>query len=215
MADTDRIADIQARTDAATKGPWLSGQMLQTPNTVASLDGPIAVFGGSQQDRDDTEFTAHARDDIPWLLDRLEQARRIAVTLENENARLLAELAKYVGVEPTIAEEMQHLRRCLNAVYDLCDDATQQAKRWETPLPVPEWVAAVQRAADGDRPDDPADTRRRIYIDGQGAAWVGVRYLEDTLYIAPFSGTYLADEGDLADVVAERTGGLREIGRTR
>ncbi|MFF6847060.1 MULTISPECIES: hypothetical protein [Streptomyces] len=93
--------------------------------------------------------------DANWLVDQLEQARRIAVELENENARLADERAKYVGKEPTIAEEMQHLNRCLNAVYDLCEQAKENAGRWETPLPVPEWVEAVEKAADGEREIDP------------------------------------------------------------
>lgn len=62
---------------------------------------------------------------------------------------LRSELAKYVGKEPTIAEEMEHLSRCLDAVLALCDDAEKQAARWENPLPVPEWVETVRRAAEG------------------------------------------------------------------
>ncbi|MCM1943196.1 hypothetical protein NC239_33845 [Streptomyces sp. G3] len=37
-----------------------------------------------------------------------------------ENARLRAELEKYVGKEPTVAEEMAYLNRCIDAVLDLC-----------------------------------------------------------------------------------------------
>lgn len=60
-----------------------------------------------------------------------------------------AELAKYVGKEPTVLEEMTYLKRCLNAVHDLCDGAEKQAKRREDPLPVPEWVDRVRAAAEG------------------------------------------------------------------
>ncbi|MFE0800134.1 hypothetical protein [Streptomyces sp. NPDC058812] len=69
-----------------------------------------------------------------------------------ENTQLRAELNKYVGKEPTVAEEMAYLNRCLDAVLDLCDEAERQATRWENPLPVPEWVTKVRQAADGDRP---------------------------------------------------------------
>jgi len=69
-----------------------------------------------------------------------------------ETERLRAELAKYVGKEPTIAEEMAYLSSCLDAVRDVCDDAEKQATRWEHPLPVPEWVAKVRSAADGLEP---------------------------------------------------------------
>jgi hypothetical protein len=38
----------------------------------------------------------------------------------------------------------------LNAVLDICDREQRNAMRWENPIPVPEWVAEVQRAALGD-----------------------------------------------------------------
>lgn len=83
------------------------------------------------------------------LAAQLEQARRIAVDLENENTRLTAELDKYVGKEPTRDEEMQYLTSCLDAVLAVCDAAEKQATRWENPLPVPEWVETVRKAAEG------------------------------------------------------------------
>lgn len=64
-----------------------------------------------------------------------------------------AELKKYVGVEPTVADESAYLTRCLNAVREVCDTAEKQATRWEQPLPVPEWVATVREAAHGERPE--------------------------------------------------------------
>lgn len=78
-----------------------------------------------------------------------------AVDSELEHTCPWCELAKYVGAEPTIAEEMQYLSRCLDAVRDVCDATEKQATRWEHPLPVPEWVAQVREAASGERPDNP------------------------------------------------------------
>lgn len=79
--------------------------------------------------------------DEPWTLTATLVHLRWAV----------AELAKYVGHEPTVAEEMAYLNRCLNAVHGVCDEAEKQATRWEHPLPVPEWVATVREAASGER----------------------------------------------------------------
>jgi hypothetical protein len=78
--------------------------------------------------------------------------RRQAAEVEQLRARvteLEAERAKYVGVEPTIAEEMAYLSRCLDAVHEACDRAVRQATRWEQPLPIPGWVDTVRAAADG------------------------------------------------------------------
>lgn len=70
-------------------------------------------------------------------------------TLRARVAELEAERKKYVGAEPTIAEEMAYLSRCIDSVLELCDKAEKQAGRWEQPLPVPEWVAEVRKAAEG------------------------------------------------------------------
>lgn len=49
---------------------------------------------GDDQRRTDVEAMVAARqDDVPWLIDQLEQARRIAVELENQVARLTDEQA--------------------------------------------------------------------------------------------------------------------------
>jgi hypothetical protein len=152
--------------------------------------------------------------EVAELRKQLEQARGIAVQLEQENAQLTAELDKYVGKEPTVAEEMQYLNRCLDAVYDLCEQAKRTAGQWENPLPVPEWVAAVEQAADGNRPDNPDDRRRRIYLDGKGEAWLDQSVTSDgTRWVAPIAGS-MPSGAEPAEAVTERTGSLREIGRT-
>jgi len=46
--------------------------------------------------------------------------------------------------------ERDALRDRLNRVLDICDREQRNAIRWENPIPVPEWVASVQRAALGD-----------------------------------------------------------------
>lgn len=137
---------------------------------------------------------------------------QIALELQAELNRTRTELAKYVGQEPTVVEEMAYLNRCLNAVYDVCDEAKRQARRWEDPLPVPEWVATVEQAADGQRTDnDLKDRRRRIYIDGNGEAWISLSHDKDIRYIGRLAGAIPAD--DTVDSVREATGSLREIGR--
>src|ERR1044072_3157717 len=78
-----------------------------------------------------------------------------------EVQRLKGELAKYVGAEPTIAEEMAHLSSCLDAVHALCDEAGAKGITSGGTFT----VDAVRDAADGIRPDNPKDRRRRIYID--------------------------------------------------
>ncbi|WP_326768805.1 hypothetical protein OG978_33555 [Streptomyces sp. NBC_01591] len=126
-------------------------------------------------------------------------------------AELEAELAKYVGKEPTIADETAHLQRCLNAVYELCDETAAQSTRWEHPLPVPEWVAAVRQAADGQRPENADDNRRRIYVDGKGNGWISTCVEDGIEHVVPIQPAAWVDES-IEEIAAENDG-LHEIGR--
>lgn len=82
----------------------------------------------------------------------LENSPRYVTDALARITELEAQLTKYVGHEPTIAEEMAYLSNCLDSVRTVCNQAEQQASRWENPLPVPEWVAKVRAAADGLEP---------------------------------------------------------------
>jgi len=46
--------------------------------------------------------------------------------------------------------ERDALKARLDRILDICDREQRNAMRWENPLPVPEWVSVVQRAALGD-----------------------------------------------------------------
>jgi hypothetical protein len=118
--------------------------MYSFPSTYRSTDEVIRIDldtwdpgedATDDQRRQDIGDLATARAAVPELLAEVDRLRR--------------ELAKYVGAEPTIAEEMAYLSRCLDSVLGLCNKAEKQAGRWEDPLPVPEWVATVRAAAEG------------------------------------------------------------------
>lgn len=120
-------------------------------------------------------------------------------------AELEAELTKYVGKEPTIADEMAYLRRCLNAVRELCGEARLGSCLGIT-------IEAVEQALNGERDPSPDDKRRRIYIDGNGNGWLDQSTGHNGLrWIAPLA--IFPGDAQPAPKVAERTGGLHEIGR--
>lgn len=125
----DRIAEVTAQRDA-----WHDWA-----DSLAYKVAPVEVLG---RHGDEGRF--------PWddALKLITPAAEVAA-LRARIAELEAERKKYVGVEPTIAEEMAYLGRCLDAVRDVCDAAEKQATRWENPLPVPEWVAMIRNATDG------------------------------------------------------------------
>ncbi|MFE7899236.1 hypothetical protein ACFU3E_17235 [Streptomyces sp. NPDC057424] len=138
--DDARLAEIAARVEKASRGPWTlayeycdcsedcgHGLYVSRINTGAGPATELVDLPNGEW-----ELMVHAREDIPALLAEVE--------------RLKATLAKYVGAEPTIAEEMAYLSRSVEAVTKVCDEAERQARRWEDPLPVPEWVGVIRHA---------------------------------------------------------------------
>ena len=87
MSDNEkRLAEIKARTSAATPGPWTSGKFgLVKGGPVQQFargSGQQQLVAVSSQDwmRDgevqaNTDFIAHAREDVPFLLEQLELAQ--------------------------------------------------------------------------------------------------------------------------------------------
>lgn len=113
-----------------------------------------AVFKTNQQLVAEVEAAGLARITAENETRRAIHAQRAAAEVaqqENDGLRarvsdLEAELKKYVGAEPTIAEEMAHLSRCLDSVRALC---TAEADRAPDPFAIPQWVASVRAAAEG------------------------------------------------------------------
>lgn len=77
-----RLADIKARLDAATPGPWLADTeqhtiiVEDTAATVVCAESgtPYGVVGA------DADLIAHAPDDLRYLLDRVREAERMLKT---------------------------------------------------------------------------------------------------------------------------------------
>ncbi|WP_435058449.1 hypothetical protein [Streptomyces sp. bgisy060] len=69
--DAGRLAEIDARHRAATRGPWGTAGP-DRPGYLTADGGRniLSVFGGCPQDEADAQFTAHARQDVPFLLAR-------------------------------------------------------------------------------------------------------------------------------------------------
>jgi len=126
----------QARTRPAA--PVLTGapkpMSTQTPEREAAKARVRAKLEGRQQ--------MTAREYIANLLHAT-----------NTHADAEAILDRFERETPTAAR--------LSAVLDICDREQRNATRWENPIPVPEWVAEVQRAALGDdvRTEEPFPPR--------------------------------------------------------
>ena len=85
---TDRLAKIKKREAKATLGPWVPEHLTGCPDdnwAGAYIIGGTEYIagmwdyddGGICSTQDDAEFIAHARQDIPYLLRRLEAAEEL------------------------------------------------------------------------------------------------------------------------------------------
>ena len=127
-----RIEEIKARCEAATPGPWdiiLNGHNIKVERTPANID-----------------FIAHAREDIPWLLDQLAEAQRGAdaaiqawhkarernkelATTCSEAADLIESLQKQLAEAQRRADAaVEDLRRNRKYKCDCCHYANKQGQ---------------------------------------------------------------------------------------
>lgn len=117
MTTEERIEEIQARTEAATGGPWVAGP---TPGYLMAMQDehgmglPLTIRAPEVHTEEiatvwvyclpteaNAEFIAHAREDIPWLLaetarireqfEAIREEKQIAVGSAAANSRLLDE----------------------------------------------------------------------------------------------------------------------------
>jgi hypothetical protein len=91
-----RLDEIRARLEAATPGPWYAesfagifsaAERLREVDESGSLvaDDPLCVVGDCINTDSDTEFIAHAPEDIAWLLKVAEAALDLGTGCEDPN----------------------------------------------------------------------------------------------------------------------------------
>jgi hypothetical protein len=97
-SDTDRLAEIRARLDAATPGPWhRKGKAVLGPREERDLGtGPAALLhtgmpydGPNGRCGANAELAANAPDDLAFLLGELDDAQRLFDALGSEAAEEL------------------------------------------------------------------------------------------------------------------------------
>ena len=76
--DQKRINEIETRADAATEGPWTEDVEFGS-HVMAHVDprGQHDLMGAICCRAEDIIFTAHAREDIPWLIKLAREALKL------------------------------------------------------------------------------------------------------------------------------------------
>lgn len=94
MTDAERIEAIRTRLEKATAGSWHQG-----PHYRSDVESRLhriceCKAMNSPQGIANAEFIAHAREDIPWLLDALDRQRERIDVLDRAGAHQAVELRK-------------------------------------------------------------------------------------------------------------------------
>jgi len=119
---TDWIDEIEARERAATPGPWTAmfTHSFDEENNCSkgyTLDGPRPAYTGRLFYRDDAEFAAHARIDIPRLIARV-RALELQVARDSKVTDACVAWLRAIGdLEDAIADARMVLEET-NAVVD-------------------------------------------------------------------------------------------------
>jgi hypothetical protein len=74
---SDRIAEIRARLDKATPGPWMHGVQQGFHWVDTRLDRRVVTIADDVLTDADAELITHAPGDIRWLLDAVGRVRAL------------------------------------------------------------------------------------------------------------------------------------------
>jgi hypothetical protein len=139
----NRLEAIRARAKAATRGPWncytgetdhryvqqrsWRGDNKSSAVSVCSINGPC-IMVPNPQPQANQEFIAHAREDVPWLLEQLRRQKAIDSACEDITTDFLEIMAKQGGLRAMIEktspyyrelrDEVEKLRALLERTYD-------------------------------------------------------------------------------------------------
>lgn len=123
MTQQDRQAEIRARVEAATDSVWVGGGLVVKSDRGVIARCPPPNTDGVFECAQNTSFIAHARQDVPWLLDRVRelleqlaaaQAERDAA--RREAAQMKRKCEDWGGMYIVAAERAQNTEHRLMAL---------------------------------------------------------------------------------------------------
>ena len=128
-----RIAEITARCVAATPGPWKVkihneeyGQGYGEITYFVDIEGELLKIGLADNNRllvkyrSDTDFIAHAREDIPYLLSKLSEQEKMHWVSVNAGADAIRQLKEW------LAEQDRAIDIGISAIQDKIDSLCEQ-----------------------------------------------------------------------------------------
>lgn len=147
---TERLAAIEARVEAADDGPWRVRGPQVDPSwkwaagvESASLDpGEVDTTIAEVVDAPDAEFIAHARTDVPWLVERVRELQAECLRVDEANTRLgerVRELqAENESLRTALRRKENHRARAREQVRqrdEVIERVRKLADEWERTYP--------------------------------------------------------------------------------
>jgi hypothetical protein len=99
----DRLAEIRARVEAATPGPW---ELVEVGDNVPLCVEVRIGFAADDVVGANNVFVTHARTDIPWLLAELNAVNEARRAAEAEVERLRSENAAHVEYAVAVQKQI-------------------------------------------------------------------------------------------------------------
>ena len=178
-----RLAEIRARAEAATPGHWgvhydgngtytIEAQPRHIPGVGSVREGDVATLHGAHEDAQpyhDSGFMARAREDVPWLLDRVAELEALVKDLTavppGDRAALRERIAEAIWARTPEAEPspaglvMGNPHGIADAVLAVLPaPADRAAVLWEAAV----HVEAMNEACDNRKPCESCTTRQDI-----------------------------------------------------
>lgn len=114
MTDQQRIAEITARCEAATPGPWI---LSKNKNGFMKAYPQLGLLRLAQGlDELNAIFCCHARTDIPYLLDRLAEAEEELKQADDYIETYKDICDKHVETNRKLIAEVKRLREAINGI---------------------------------------------------------------------------------------------------
>lgn len=163
-----RMAEIAARANAATEGQWVAFNKNNVVAIGVDSDEPHAcdkivhwhgfdACGVPIQDqRRNVKFIAHARADIPWLLEQLRAAQAEIATDHAREEKITQALEAVVAEERKLCAKNARLRAVVDAARDISKTLTARAAAQISR----EFFDAMQKLADAIAALDAAEGKK-------------------------------------------------------
>ena len=98
-----RLAEIKARDAACTRAPWTHNRERHPADGMAwwEVESEVGTIAFQVGEECEAEFIAHAREDVPWLVEQVERLREFASMISHRfgSCRCVNAMGRCIGCQ--------------------------------------------------------------------------------------------------------------------